>query len=204
MLKIGLTGGIACGKTTVAEMFEQLGSTVLYADRIAHRLSEPGQPAYNEILGEFGGQILGPDGRVDRKRLGAIVFSDPTRLERLNQILHPRVIAILEDELVRLESRQPEAVAIVEAALLIESGYHRRLDKLIVVWCEPSQQIERLRERFGLSSEAAHERITAQMPIEEKRRYADYEIDCSNTLAETRAQVERLDRAFRAMVAARA
>lgn len=204
MLKVGLTGGIACGKTSVAEMFEQLGCRVFYADRVAHQLSEPGQPAYDEIVREFGEGVLDAQKRVDRARLGAIVFADPARLGRLNQILHPRVAELLDGELKRLETAQPDAIAIVEAALLIESGYYRRLDKLVVAWCRPELQVARVRERFGLSAEAARQRIAAQMADEERRRYADYEIETSGSKEETRGQVERLYRTFQAVVAARA
>lgn len=203
MLKVGLTGGIGCGKTTVAEMFEQLGCCLFYADRIAHQLSEPGQSGYEKIVQSFGKEILDGAGRVDRKRLGEIVFAEPSKLERLNQILHPRVVEYLERELARLEARQPDAIAIVEAALLIESGYYRRPDKLVVVRCLPEQQEERVRKRFGLSTEAARQRIRAQMTDNERRRYADYEIDSSGTFENTRGQVEQLFRKLQALVAAR-
>ena len=203
MLKVGLTGGIGCGKTTVAEILEQLGCCVFYADRIAHQLSEPGQPAYDEIIRSFGDEILDAAGQVNRARLGAIVFAEPSRLGQLNQILHPRVIEFLEDELKRLEARQPDTIAIVEAALLIESGYYRRLDKLVVVRCLPEQQEERVHKRFGLSTEAARQRIHAQMTDEERRRYADYEIDSSGTRENTSRQVEQLFRKFQALVATR-
>lgn len=191
MLRVGLTGGIASGKTTVAAMFRARGARVLEADRIAHRLMAPGQPAYNEIVTAFGREILSADGTIDRKRLGAIVFADAARREQLNRIVHPRVIAEQENELARIAREQPGAVAIVEAALLIEAGYHKQLDKLVVTWCRPEQQLERLQAK-GLSREDAERRIAAQLPAEEKRRLADYVIDCSGALAETERQVERV------------
>ena len=191
MLRVGLTGGIASGKTTVAAMFRARGARVLEADRIAHRLMAPGQPAYNEIVTAFGREILSADGTIDRKRLGAIVFADAARREQLNRIVHPRVIGEQENELERIAREQPGAVAMVEAALLIEAGYHKQLDKLVVTWCRPEQQLERLQAK-GLSREDAERRIAAQLPAEEKRRLADYVIDCSGALAETERQVERV------------
>ncbi len=195
MLHVGLTGGIGCGKTTVAAMMRKLGCIVIEADLLAHKLIEPGQPAYDEILREFGPAVRGVDGRIDRAKLAAIVFADPAKLQRLNAIVHPRVIEAVDRELAGLERKQPKAVAVVEAALLIESSYHERLDRLVVVWCEPEQQIERLVNRTtgrGLTREEALRRINAQMQLDQKRRLADDEIDCSGPLEITRAQVENL------------
>ncbi len=191
MLHVGLTGGIACGKSAVAAMMGQLGCVVLEADPIAHRLIEPGQPAYDEIIREFGEQVRAADGRVDRKKLAAIVFAKPAKLERLNRIVHPRVVEALDRDLANLARAQPGAVVVVEAALLIEASYHERLDRLVVVWCEPEQQIERLVTR-GMTRELAEQRIAAQMQLDQKRRMADDEIDCSGSLEETWRQVESL------------
>lgn len=191
MLHVGLTGGIACGKSTVAAMMRQLGCVVLEADPIAHRLIEPGQPVYDEIIREFGEQVRAADGRIDRKKLAAIVFAKPAKLERLNRIVHPRVVETLDRDLASLARTQPGAVVVVEAALLIEASYHERLDRLVVVWCEPEQQIERLVTR-GMTREQAEQRITAQMQLDQKRRMADEEIDCSGSLEETWRQVESL------------
>lgn len=192
MLKVGLTGGIASGKTTVAEMLAARGCRVLYADRIAHELMAPGQPAYDEIVRAFGRDILDAGGAIDRRRLGEIVFADAARRAELNRIVHPRVIAEIEKEFARLAAAQPDAIVVVEAALLIEAGYHRRLDKLIVTVSTPEQQLERLMKKTGLSRTRAEERLAAQLPAEEKRRHADYEIDCSGSLAATEQQVEKL------------
>lgn len=192
MLKVGLTGGIASGKTTVAEMLAARGCRVLYADRIAHELMAPGQPAYDEIVRAFGRDILHAGGAIDRRRLGEIVFADAARRAELNRIVHPRVIAEIEKEFARLAAAQPDAIVVVEAALLIEAGYHRRLDKLIVTVSTPEQQLERLMKKTGLSRTRAEERLAAQLPAEEKRRHADYEIDCSGSLAATEQQVEKL------------
>ena len=191
MLRVGLTGGIACGKSTVAAIMRELGCTVLDADTLAHRLMEPGQPAYDEVVREFGSSILRPDGTIDRKALGAIVFGDRARLDRLNRIIHPRVIEARDRQLTEMELGNPRGIAVVEAALLIEAGYHKNLDRLVVAWCRPEQQRERLRTR-GLSSEEIEQRIAAQMPVDEKRRLADTVIDCSGDLKDTKRQVVEL------------
>ncbi len=205
MLHVGLTGGIACGKSTVAAMMREFGCVVLEADPLAHRLIEPGQPAYEEVVNEFGRQVRAADGRIDRARLAAIVFADRAQLEMLNRIVHPRVVEALDRELAELARTQPQAVAVVEAALLIESGYHKRLDRLAVVWCALEQQIERLvdpRAGRGMTREQAERRIAAQMPLDEKRRLADYEIDCSGSLEQTRRQVETLVAELKQLAAA--
>ena len=203
MLHVGLTGGIACGKTTVAAMMRELGCVVIEADQIAHRLIEPGQPAYEEVLREFGRGVRAADGRMDRKKLAAIVFSDPAKLERLNRIVHPRVVEELDRQLAEVERTQPGAVVVVEAALLIEASYHERLDRLVVVWCEPEQQVARLLAR-GLTLEQAERRIGAQMKLDQKRRIADEEIDCSGSLEATRQQVENLVAKLKQLAAAMA
>jgi dephospho-CoA kinase len=190
MLRAGLTGGIACGKSAVAAMLREFGCAVLDADALGHELIEPGRPAFTEIVREFGPGVLEPGGRIDRAKLGAIVFADAEKLSRLNRIVHPRVFEELERRLEELARPGGPQVAVVEAALLMEAGYDQ-LDRLIVVWCRPEQQRERLAAR-GLSPEQAESRMAAQMPVEEKRRRATDEIDTSGSLAETRQQVERL------------
>jgi len=192
MLKVGLTGGISSGKSTVADMLEQVGCRVLRLDPLAHELMAPGQPAYQEIVAAFGRDILAPDGSIARQKLARLVFADRKKLEQLNAIVHPRVIMQVEAQLAELAAAMPAGIVVVEAALLIESGYYRQLDKLIVTWCTPEQQLERLTARTGLSRAEAAQRLAAQLPIEEKRRYADYEIDCSGALERTRAQVEEV------------
>jgi dephospho-CoA kinase len=192
MLRIGLTGGIATGKSTVVAIFRELGCHVLEADKIAHRMIEPGAAAYDNVVREFGGGILLPDGRVDRPKLGAIVFADPRKLARLNAIVHPPVLAAQDRELAEIEKAEPHAIAVVEAALLVEAGFDRKLDCLVVTWCTPEQQIARLTQQDkgrGLTVEQALQRIAAQMPMEEKLRLADEQIDCSGSLEHTREQV---------------
>jgi len=191
MKRLGLTGGIASGKSAVAGMLRELGFQVLDADALGHTLIEPGQPAYQEVLREFGTHVLQADGRIDRGKLGAVVFGDREKLARLNAIVHPRV----EEEMIRTfaewEKAEGRDAAFVEAALLVEAGYQKKLDGLIVTWCKPEQQVERLLAR-GMSEEEARRRIAAQMPAEEKLRYATEKIDCSGSMEETRRQVEEL------------
>ncbi len=191
MKRLGLTGGIASGKSAVAGMLRELGFHVIDADSLGHEVMEPGTRAFEEIVREFGAGVIGADGRIDRGKLGALVFADRGKLEMLNAIVHPRV----EEEMVRKFSEwERDGVsdaAFVEAALLVEAGYQKNLDGLVVAWCRPEQQLERLQAR-GLSEEEARQRIGAQMPVEKKLAYATEKIDCSGTMEETRRQVEEL------------
>jgi dephospho-CoA kinase len=191
MLRLGLTGGIASGKSAVAAMLRELGFAVLDADSLAHKLVEPGQPAYSEVLKEFGPAVTSPDGRIDRAKLSAIVFHDRAKLDRLNAIVHPRVAEVVFRQFEEWERQGTRDAAFVEAALLIESGIHKSLDGLIIAWCEPEQQLQRLLAR-GLNEEEARRRIAAQLSVEEKLRYATEKINCSGSLDETRHQVEAL------------
>jgi dephospho-CoA kinase len=195
MLRVGLTGGIATGKTAVVGMLRELGCRVLEADKIAHQMIEPGGAAYDEVVREFGRDILTTESFVDRPKLGAIVFADPEKLSRLNAIVHPPVLAEQSRQLAAIEKSDPYAIAVVEAALLIEAGFDKLLEYLVVTWCTPEQQLARLTQPGtgrGLTIEQARQRIAAQMPVEEKRRRADAVIDCSGTLEHTRAQVIEL------------
>jgi dephospho-CoA kinase len=190
MLKLGLTGGIASGKSTVAAILRELGFPVLDADSISHKLMQPGQAAHDEILQAFGADLADSSGRIDRHKLAAIVFADPTKLAKLNSILHPRVDQIIFHQLGDWQKSGAHA-AFVEAALLIEAGMAARLDGLVVAWSTPEQQFERLRAR-GIGEIEARRRIAAQLPIEEKLKHATYKINCSGTLEETRSQVQDL------------
>ncbi len=191
MLRLGLTGGIASGKSAVAAMLREKGFPVLDADSLAHKLIEPGQPAYNEVVQEFGQDVLAPGGRVDRAKLSAIVFHERSKLDRLNAIVHPRVGEFVFHQFDEWQRAGTRDAAFVEAALLIESGIHKKLDGLVVAWCEPEQQLQRLLDR-GLSESEARRRIAAQLPVEEKLRLATDKVDCSGSLDETRRQVEAL------------
>jgi dephospho-CoA kinase len=204
MVRAGLTGGIGSGKSTVAAMMRELGCRILDADALARDLTEPGQPALQEIVHAFGKEILGEDGRMDRSRMAHIVFSDASKLAKLNAILHPRVIAEQQRQLAEIARTDLKAVAVVEAALLIEAGYQKFLDRLIVVWCRPEQQIERLTKPSGraMARDDAERRIASQIPVEEKRRLATDEIDNSGTTEETRAQVAALIARLKQLAAA--
>jgi dephospho-CoA kinase len=191
MLKLGLTGSIASGKSVVAAILRELGFPVLDADSISHKLMEPGQSAHDEILQIFGADLADSADQIDRHKLAAIVFADPSKLARLNAILHPRVDQIIFDQLEDWQKSGAHSAAFVEAALLIEAGMAAKLDGLVVAWCTPEQQLERLRAR-GMSETEARRRIAAQLPLEEKLKRATYTINCSGTLDETRAQVQAL------------
>lgn len=170
-------------------MLRGLGFHVIDADTLGHTLIEPGQPAYEEITREFGDGVKQADGTIDRAKLGALVFADLKKLERLNGILHPKVEAEMLRQFEEWEKQGVRDAAFVEAALLVEADYHRKLDGLVVAWCRPEQQVERLRAR-GLSEDEARRRIAAQMPVDEKLRLATEKIDCSGTMEETRKQVQ--------------
>ena len=202
MLRLGLTGDIASGKSAVAAMLREMGFAVLDADGLAHKLIEPGQPAYDEVVKEFGSSIVDASGRVDRTKLGAIVFADQAKLDRLNAIVHPRVAEVVFSQFEAWRRSGVPDAAFVEAALLIESGIHKKLDGLVVAWCTPEQQLERLLAR-GLSETEALRRMAAQLPVEEKLRLASEKIDCSGTREETRRQVEALATKLRFSQAAR-
>lgn len=200
MLRVGLTGGIASGKTAVAAMLRARGCDVLDADSLGHTMMRPGQAAYDEIVSEFGRGVLGADGAVDRTKLGAIVFGDAEKRVALNRILHPRILQAVQGWFASVEMEKAPAFAFVEAALLVEAGYRSALDRLVVCWSKPEQQIKRLMSR-GLSEEQARLRVAAQMPAEEKRRAADDLIDCSGSAAETERQVEALIETLRGAAA---
>jgi dephospho-CoA kinase len=191
MLKLGLTGGIASGKSAVAAMLRELGFPVLDADSISHGLMEPGQPAHDEILREFGPDVAHSSGRIDRPKLAAVAFADLDKLARLNAILHPRVEQAMLLQFDAWERSVFRDAAFVEAALLVEAGFTKYLDGLVVTLCTPAQQLERLLAR-GMSEVEARRRIAAQLPINEKLRHATYTIDCSSSLDDTRSQVESL------------
>jgi dephospho-CoA kinase len=189
MIRIGLTGGIASGKSTVASFLRDHDYPVLDADALAHELLEPGQAAYDEVVSEFGEGVLALGGAVDRKKLGAIVFSDSQRREKLNQILHPRIHDVVGKWFEALDRPGGPDMAFEEAALILEVGAQKDLDCVVVCWCKREQQMERLKDR-GLSRQDAEHRIAAQMPIDEKRHMADEVIDCSRSMDNTEQQVK--------------
>ena len=195
MLRVGLTGGVACGKSTVAKMFADLGANIVDADTIAHELYRPGHEVLQELVRHFGAEILKPDGELDRAKLATLVF-DGGRVEELNKIVHPAVIRQQDQWMRSLGEKDPYAVAIVEAALILEAGVKDHFDRIMVVTCKPAQKIARFAQRAGMSEDAARadveRRTKAQMPDEEKARRADFVIDNSGPVEETRHQVQRI------------
>jgi dephospho-CoA kinase len=202
VLKLGLTGGIACGKSTVAQMLAARGAHVLQADLVAHELMHPGAAAYREIVQRFGGEILNPDATINRARLAQLAFSsDQPRIAELNAIIHPAVLEYQQQWLDELERNDPNSIAVVEAALILEAGARSQFDKIVVVTCRPQQKAERLASRLGLpiaeGEQEVARRSAAQMSDDEKARQADYIIDNSGTIQQTEAQVGALWKALR-------
>ena len=186
MLRVGLTGSIAVGKSFVTSVFAELGCHVLDADQTAREVVAPGAAGLKAVAEAFGEDVLAADGTLDRERMASIVFADEAQRQRLNHILHPFIIA-RQDEILRgWENEDPDGIGIVDAALMIESGGYKRFDKLIVVHCRPEVQLERLMLRNKLTLAEAQRRIASQMPQEEKQKYADYLIDTSDGFESTR------------------
>jgi dephospho-CoA kinase len=198
VLKVGLTGGIAVGKSVVGEMFAACGVHVIQADEIAHQLIQPGEAVYREVVAHFGSAILDPDGSVNRARLAELAFGGPdypSRVEELNQIIHPAVIRRQEEWMADVGRRDPRAIAMVEAALILEARMAKGFDRLIVVTCRPEQRIDRWARRLKVDSETARREVTrrmaAQIPDEEKIKAADYVVDNSGALDVTARQVKK-------------
>ena len=192
MLIVGLTGGVASGKTTVSQVLKEEGAYIIDADQIARDLVQPHQPAWNELIRTFGKEILQGDGSIDRKKLADKVFADPNQRKLLEQILHPLITEEMDRRTRELRQENPEAIAVIDAPLLIEVGYHRKVDKLIVVISTQTQQIERLKERDGISTEEAMRILASQIPLEEKAKLADYVIRNEGSLADARERVKEV------------
>ena len=188
MLKVGLTGSIAVGKSFVLGELRALGARTIDADSVAREVVEPGTAGLKAVVDEFGAGVLKPDGSLNRAELGSIVFADEAKRQRLNSILHPFIIARQDEVMRQWAAQTPDAIAVVDAALMIESGGYKRFDKLIVVWCETAIQLQRLVARNGLSTQEAQKRIDSQMPQEEKKRYADFLIDTTDGFEAARKQ----------------
>jgi dephospho-CoA kinase len=198
LLKVGLTGGIAAGKSVVGEMFVALGAHLIQADAISHQLMQPGQAVYQEVVRHFGPGILNPDGTVNRARLAEAAFGAPgtnqtSRIQELNRIVHPAVIRRQEEWMQEVGRRDPRAIAVVEAALILEAGAAKDFDRLVVVTCLPEQRIQRWAARMGVDQDTAQREVTrrmaAQFPDEKKIEAADYVIDNSGSLDETQKKV---------------
>lgn len=192
MLRVGLTGGLASGKSFVGESLAALGCHLLKADELGHRLLMPGTPVYEKVVSAFGRAVLDDEGRIMRRALASIVFEDPDRLAMLNAIVHPAVIEQEERWMREVSATDPHGIAIVEAAILIETGSYRRFDKIVLAVCSDEQQVERAMKRDGLSRDEAMARLRRQMPLAEKRKFADYVIDTSGDKEQTLEQVRRL------------
>jgi dephospho-CoA kinase len=192
MLRVGLTGSIGVGKSFVSGVLAELGCHVLDADQTAREVVAPGLPALQEVVEEFGTEILQPDGSLDRSKLGQIVFADADRRARLNAILHPYIIALQDERLRQWENEDANVIAVVDAALMIESGGYKRFDKLIVVHCRYDVQVERLMTRSSLTRAEAEKRIAAQMPQDEKKKFANYLIDTSDGFEAARKRTKEV------------
>jgi dephospho-CoA kinase len=197
MLKVGLTGGIASGKTTVGRMFTELGCRVIDSDLITRKLFEPGDPVNKQVAAAFGPSVVAHNGSIDRRVLGELVFNNPELRQKLNNIVHPAIKQRQSDWLARLHAADSHTIGIVEAALMIEVGTYKEYDKIIVVKCSPEMQRKRLRERSGLTSAQIESRMASQMPLEEKIKVADFVIDNSADPGTTRQQVQEIYRLLR-------
>jgi dephospho-CoA kinase len=197
MLKVGLTGGLACGKSFVGQALAGLGCHLLQADRLGHETLLPQGEAYAPVVRAFGAGVLAANGEIDRRALAAEVFSNPERLALLNSFVHPAVFRQEEEWLARVAAEDPHGVAVVEAAILIETGSYRRFDKVIVVSCIEEQQIQRSMRRDAISREEVMVRLSRQMPLSEKVKYADFVIDASGTKEETLRQTRAVYEALR-------
>jgi dephospho-CoA kinase len=198
MLKVGLTGGLASGKTFVGEALASMGCFLIQADELGHEALAPDGEAYDAVVREFGREILTSEGAIDRQQLAALVFGSPERLARLNALVHPGVVRREEELIAEFAAREPRGIAVVEAAILIEAGGCERFDRIILVRCGAEQQVDRALRREGAAEADVRARISRQMPLEEKRKFADFVIDTSgqkeDTLRQARAVYEALRR----------
>jgi len=201
MLQIGLTGGLASGKTFVGHALAELGCHLIEADELGHQVLLPGAEAYDAVVHEFGDEILDQDRSIVRRKLGALVWDKPERLAKLNSIVHPVVVAREEGIIAKIARQDPAAIVVVEAAILVETGSYRRFDRLIVVVCTVEQQVERAMKRSAYSKAEALARLSRQLPLEEKVRVADYVIDTSGPKEQTIEQVKAVYNSLRSLSA---
>ncbi len=191
MKTIGLTGGIASGKSTVGAIFKSFGAHLIDADEIVRDIVKEGTPVWQEIVELFGRDVLKPNGSIDRIKLGALVFRDEEKRRALENIIHPRVYTVIEDRIKEIQRNEADAIVVLDIPLLIETGYHKKVNKVVLVYVDRRIQLERLIER-GLSESEAEERINAQIPMEEKKAYADYIIDGSSRIEYLKSEVRRI------------
>jgi len=189
MLRVGLTGGLACGKSFVGHSLADLGCYLIEADKLGHEVMMPGAEAYDAIVQEFGPQVLDSDGRINRRKLSGIVWNDPERLGKLSSLVHPPVQVREEVRMAEIARTDPRAIVVVEAAILVETGRYKCFDRLIVVTCASEQQMERALERGSYNKEEILARLNRQLPLAEKLRVADYVIDTSGAKEATLEQV---------------
>lgn len=198
MLRVGLTGGLATGKTFVGEALAGFGCLLIQADELGHAALAPGGEAYDAVIREFGREVVDGEGRIDRRVLAARVFGDPEKLAALNRLVHPAVVRREEELMAEFAAREPYGIAVVEAAILVETGSYKRFDKLVLVTCDEETQVRRAMKRDHAAEAEVRARLERQMPLAEKRKYADFVIDTSgekeNTLRQTRAVYETLRR----------
>jgi len=197
MLKVGLTGGLASGKTFVGQALVELGCHLIQADQLGHQVLRSGGEAYQPAIAEFGSGILGPDREIDRRRLGAEVFGKPDRLAALNRLVHPAVFRLEEVWMEEVARTDPHGIAIVEAAILIETGSYKRFDRIILVVVDEQEQIERAMRRDQLTRAEVQARLDRQMPLAAKRKFADYVIDTSGPKSETLIHVREVYESLR-------
>lgn len=200
MLRVGLTGGLASGKSFIGKALEELGCHVIRADELGHQVLLPDGEAYGPVVAEFDSGILDEHGIIDRRRLAALVFRDADRLEKLSGIVHPAVTRLEREETDRIAATDPRAIVVVEAAILVETGSYVKFDRLIVAMCTPEQQVQRAMARDSYSLEDALERMGRQLPLEEKSRLAHFVIDTSGTKEATLEQTRAVYRALRRII----
>jgi dephospho-CoA kinase len=201
MLRVGLTGGLATGKSFVGRALAGLGCYLIEADKLGHEVMAPGGEAYDGIVQEFGRNILDDEGRISRRKLSGIVWNDPERLEKLNRLVHPPVREREERRMAEIAQADPQAIAVVEAAILVETGRYKSFDRLIVVTCSAEQQMERALERGSYSREEILARLSRQLPLEDKLRVADYVVDTSGPKENTLEQVRTVYNSLRSLTA---
>ena len=192
MLIVGLTGGVASGKTAVSQVLKEEGAYIIDADQIARELVQPQKPAWNELIKAFGQEILQEDGSIQRKKLADKIFVDPKQRKLLNQILHPRIKEEMDRRTKEIGEKDPQAIVVIDAPLIVELGDHREMDKLIVVTSTQTQQIERLKDRDRTNTEEALRIVSSQMPLEEKLKFADYVIRNEGSMEETKKRAKEV------------
>lgn len=200
MLIVGLTGGVASGKTVVSKVFREEGALIIDLDQVARDMVQPHRPAYDDLIKAFGKGILYEDGSINRKKLASMVFANPNQRERLNQILHPRIKDEIDQRIRAIGQKDPQAIVVIDAPLLIERGEHKEVDQLVVVTSSKKRQIQRLIQRDGISEKEALMRISSQMPLEEKVKWADFVIRNDGSLQETKRRAKEIFKKLKGMI----